>query len=358
MRNLLQFRHVGLSSRQANRQRQRCSRIKRRLGTHRLQMETLESRVVLSVVISEFQASNDTTLADEENDFADWIELHNTDLDTVNLDGWYLTDNVSDLTRWRIPNVTLESDEFLVVFASSKDSNDPTSNLVGLHTNFKLSADGEFLALVEQDGLTIASDFSPQFPPQLTDQSYGLAINRETDNLVDTAAAATAHVPVDDSLGTAWTEVGFDDSSWQSGTTAIGFEPLAPGFSTRDDFAADLGPEWTVDIPAGGTSTFMVESGKLKVNLPGNQNSFGDRGLAPLFLQDAPQLNSNYEIITQVTLTAGSGSAGLVVTDGTTGEPAFSLQFNRSSSLISQIQTIAVTKSLIREFNSAPPAFF
>jgi hypothetical protein len=158
---------------------------------------------------------------------------------------------------------------------------------------------------------------------------------------VDTAAAATAHVPVDDSLGTAWTEVGFDDSSWQSGTTAIGFEPLAPGFSTRDDFAADLGPEWTVDIPAGGTSTFMVDGGKLKVDVPGNQDSFGDRGLAPLFLQDAPQLNSDYEIITQVTLTAGSGSAGLVVTDGTTGLPAFSLQFNRASSLISQIQTIS-----------------
>jgi hypothetical protein len=304
-------------------------------------MEALEARVVLSVVISEFQASNDTTLADEEDDFEDWIELHNTGLDAVSLDGWYLTDNASDLTRWRIPNVALEADGFLVVFASSKDSNDPTSNLAGLHTDFKLSASGEFLALVEPDGLTIASAFSPEFPPQLTDQSYGLAIDRDTVQIVDTAAVATAHVPVDDSLGATWSEVGFDDSSWLGGTTAVGFERLALGFVHRDDFDAELGPEWTVDIPAGGTSTYMVDGGTLKVELQGNQDSFGDRGLAPLFLQDAPQLNSDYEIITQVTLASGSGAAGLVVTDGTTGAPAFSLQFNRSSSFISQIQTIS-----------------
>jgi hypothetical protein len=85
----------------------------------------------------------------------------------------------------------------------------------------------------------------------------------------------------------------------------------------------------------------MVDGGKLKVDVPGNQDSSGDRGLAPLFLQDAPQLNSDYEIITQVTLTAGSGSAGLVVTDGITGVPAFSLQFFRASSFITQIQTIS-----------------
>ncbi len=109
----------------------------------------------------------------------------------------------------------------------------------------------------------------------------------------------------------------------------------------RDDFDANLGAEWTVDIPAGGTSTYVVEGGKLKVDVPGNQNSFGDRGLAPLFLQDSPQLKSNFEISTQVTLTTGSGAAGLVVTDGTTGTPAFSLQFNRASSFIGQIQSIS-----------------
>jgi len=273
MRNRSRFGYVGSLSRQLQKARQRRSRIRQRFGTNRLQIESLEPRVVLSVVISEFQASNDSTLADEENDFEDWIELHNTGLDPVNLDGWYLTDAVNNLTRWRFPDVTMESDSFLVVFASNKDSNDPDSQLVGLHTDFQLSAGGEYLALVEPDGLMIASEFTPEFPPQLTDQSYGLAVGRDTVQLVNEAVPATAHVPADDSLGTTWTEVGFDDGGWQGGTTAVGFEQLAPGFSTRDDFDADLGPEWTVDIPEGGTSTHMVDGGKLKVQVPGNQNS-------------------------------------------------------------------------------------
>ena len=40
-----------------------------------------------SVVISEFMAINNTTLADEDGDYSDWIELYNSSANTVNLDG-------------------------------------------------------------------------------------------------------------------------------------------------------------------------------------------------------------------------------------------------------------------------------
>ena len=65
-------------------------------------------------------------------------------------------------------------------------------------------------------GSTIASAFAPQFPPQLADQSYGLSLNRDTVRLVDVGGEATAHVPSDDALGNAWTQVGFDDSGFGS----------------------------------------------------------------------------------------------------------------------------------------------
>ena len=339
-----QTEHVGFLSthiqKHRGKRRQRHMRDKYCFGARRLQMEALESRVVLTngVVISEFQAANDLTLEDEDGDSSDWIELHNTSLETVNLEGMYLTDNVGNLTKWRFPAVEIGPDEFLVVFASNKDRVDPASEL---HTDFVLSSNGEFLALVEADGLTIASQYSPEYPPQLPDQSYGLAIGRDTVLLVDDNVPAAVHVPADDSLGTTWTEIGFDDSSWESGTTAIGFEQLAPGFSTRDEFAADLGPEWMVDIPTDGAATFMVDDGKLKVDLPGNQDTDEERGLAPLFLQEAPLLNSDYEIITQVNLTTGNGTAGIVIVDGITGMPGFSLEFNRASSFISQVQSIS-----------------
>ena len=41
----------------------------------------------------------------------------------------------------------------------------------GIHTNFKLSASGEFIALVEHDGITVIDSIS--FGPQTTDISFG-----------------------------------------------------------------------------------------------------------------------------------------------------------------------------------------
>ena len=61
---------------------------------------------------------------------------------------------------------------YLVVFASDNNAPDAAGNL---HTNFQLDADGEYLALVEPDGETIAFEFAPEFPPQFSDVSYGIS---------------------------------------------------------------------------------------------------------------------------------------------------------------------------------------
>src|ERR1019366_9210827 len=53
-----------------------------------------------SVVISEFMASNNSTLADEDGEYSDWIELYNSSTNTVNLGGWYVTDRATNLTHW------------------------------------------------------------------------------------------------------------------------------------------------------------------------------------------------------------------------------------------------------------------
>lgn len=126
-----------------------------------------------SVRISEFMASNSSTLLDEDGESSDWIEILNEQAEEVNLAGWYLTDDMGDLTKWQFPARVLVGTSRLVVFASSKDrseANDPE-----LHTNFRLTSTGEFLALVKPDGQTIASAYSPTYPPQTTDISYGLS---------------------------------------------------------------------------------------------------------------------------------------------------------------------------------------
>ncbi len=127
------------------------------------------------VIVSEFMASNDRTLKDEDGESSDWIEIHNAGGTAVDLSGWYLTDSATKLTRWAIPApTTLAAGGYLVVFASGKDRAVAGKQL---HTDFGLKAGGEYLGLVWPDGLTVASSFSPVFPVQFTDVSYGYSFN-------------------------------------------------------------------------------------------------------------------------------------------------------------------------------------
>src|SRR2546423_278396 len=126
-----------------------------------------------NLIISEFMASNTRTLADENREYSDWIEIANVGSSAVNLGGWYLTDDAGDLTKWQFPATNLNAGGFLIVFASGKDRRVAGTNL---HTNFKLSTSGEYLALVKPDGTNIASQFAPTFPPQAPDVSYGFGV--------------------------------------------------------------------------------------------------------------------------------------------------------------------------------------
>lgn len=205
----------------------------RRLRTCRL--EKLESRQLLvgDLIISEFLASNDNLERDEDQNRTDWIELLNTGNETVDLDGWFLTDDADDLDKWRLPSVSLGPGQFQTIFASAKNRLDPTSEL---HTNFRLNAAGGYLALVEPDGLTVASDFGEQYPPQLRDVSYGIPHEVVETQALEPGSDVRWFVPTEenggDRLELNWTNTQFDDTTWQTGTTGIGYE-RARGY---DDF--------------------------------------------------------------------------------------------------------------------------
>ena len=151
----------------------------RRPPTHFLSALVGAFALVVSVsvhadpVINEFMASNTSTLADEDGAFSDWIEIYNPDATPVNLAGWYLTNDTRDKKEWAFPTIVLPARGYLVVFASSKDRRDPTKNL---HTNFKLDADGEYLALIKPNGNTAATEFAPTYPAQKDNISYGSAL--------------------------------------------------------------------------------------------------------------------------------------------------------------------------------------
>ncbi|HXI51462.1 MAG TPA: CotH kinase family protein, partial [Candidatus Saccharimonadales bacterium] len=120
------------------------------------------------VLISEFMADNEHGLQDEDGARSDWIELANLGTLPSNLDGWFLTDDSTNLTKWRFPAAVLDANKYMIVFASAKDR---TSLNGPLHTNFRLSKSASYLALVDSR-TNVVSEFNP-YPAQQADVSYG-----------------------------------------------------------------------------------------------------------------------------------------------------------------------------------------
>ena len=122
-----------------------------------------------SLVINEFMASNNSSTQDPQGEYDDWIEIYNFGTDAIDTGGMYLTDDLSDTTKWQIPannpaDTTIPAGGFLLIWADNNTSD------AGLHANFKLDANGEQIGLFDKDGQTLIN--SVIYPGQITDISY------------------------------------------------------------------------------------------------------------------------------------------------------------------------------------------
>jgi hypothetical protein len=96
------------------------------------------------VYINEFMASNTSTIQDPDyKQSADWIELYNNGTSAINLNGYFLSDNLKTPNKWAISKVTIPAKGYVIFWADSKDSAN--------HTNFNLSASGEKIGLYQPD---------------------------------------------------------------------------------------------------------------------------------------------------------------------------------------------------------------
>ena len=120
------------------------------------------------ITINEFMASNTGSVVDPDyKESADWLELYNASNSSVNIGGYYLTDNFNDPVKWQIPDGTsIEAGGFLIIWADSYDT--------GLHTSFNISASGEELAIYSAEEVLIDSvSFGVQEP--------NISMGRKTD---------------------------------------------------------------------------------------------------------------------------------------------------------------------------------
>lgn len=133
------------------------------------------------IFINEFMASNQQTISDDDDEYDDWIEIYNAENFDFSLAGYYLTDELNDPVQWAFPAVTIPANGYLLIWA------DDDLFQTGLHTNFKLSNDGEQIGLY--NGTAFVDSIT--YGPLITDVSLG----RESDGAPNWVAFESPHNP-------------------------------------------------------------------------------------------------------------------------------------------------------------------
>ena len=106
--------------------------------------ETFNFKIGFTVpllVINEFMAVNSQTVSDEMGGFGDYIEIYNSGIFSINLGDKFLSDEYDNPSKWKLPNIMLTPDSYLVLWA------DDDIDQGEYHCNFKLNGDKDEIGL-------------------------------------------------------------------------------------------------------------------------------------------------------------------------------------------------------------------
>ena len=102
------------------------------------------------IKLSEVMASNNGSLADENGEYPDWIELHNTSDSDYNLEGYSLTDKVEKRDKFIFPSFTIKAGEYLIIYADGKNIIDANNRII--HLPYSINATAEDVLLYNSMG--------------------------------------------------------------------------------------------------------------------------------------------------------------------------------------------------------------
>lgn len=120
------------------------------------------------LVINEVMSNNVNIAADPSGNFEDWIELYNTTDYPISTNNLYLSDNLTNLLKWDLPNHMIPANGYYVIWA------DEDGDQGEEHANFQLSNTGENVTLSNADSTMV--DFV-LYQMQNSDISYGRSPN-------------------------------------------------------------------------------------------------------------------------------------------------------------------------------------
>ena len=135
----------------------------------RAEHEFHQLAVVSSLVINEIMAANFSKVSDQDGEFDDWVELYNGGNTSINLEGFYLSDNENDLTKWIFPNTVIQANDYKIIWCDTAGSSQ-----TGLHTTYRLSADQEEVYLIDPSGIVVDAVHYVNMP---TDVAYARVPN-------------------------------------------------------------------------------------------------------------------------------------------------------------------------------------
>ncbi|MDR1984766.1 MAG: lamin tail domain-containing protein [Prevotellaceae bacterium] len=125
--------------------------------------------------INELLSNNTQNIVDDYGVPSTWFEIYNPTYGTIDIGGCYVTDDINNPKKYRIPQgdiaTKIPSHQYLLIWADSIDYHGP------LYTNFKLNADGGYLALYSNDGKTLIDQV--KYPALDANTSYAKNQNDE-----------------------------------------------------------------------------------------------------------------------------------------------------------------------------------
>ncbi|MEE2931192.1 MAG: CotH kinase family protein, partial [Bacteroidota bacterium] len=133
----------------------------------------LNYNITAQVLINEYSAANYDGFQDNYGEYEDWIELYNGSNSSVDLNGWFLTDKINNLTKWTFPSsFTIPANSVALVYCSGRDEISGGN----AHTNFKITQTKANEVIILSNNLGVLQD-SIRVYPNLNSHSRGRSSN-------------------------------------------------------------------------------------------------------------------------------------------------------------------------------------